>query len=115
MKDILGRLTFTPDLNSAVKDADLVIEAIVENLDAKKKLFGGIDKVSEMANTSSFKSLKLYINILVYLIEFLLFCRSPSLVPYLHQTRAQYPFLKSQPRVPENRSLLGSISSIQCR
>jgi 3-hydroxyacyl-CoA dehydrogenase len=58
VKDILGRLTFTPDLNNAVKDADLVIEAIVENLDAKKKLFGGIDKVAKAStifasNTSS--------------------------------------------------------------
>lgn len=38
-----ARLTFTTDLEEAAKEADLVIEAIIENLDAKRKLFKQLD------------------------------------------------------------------------
>jgi len=38
------RINFTPDIISSVKESDLVVEAIVENLDAKQKLFKSIDK-----------------------------------------------------------------------
>ncbi len=56
--DTLGRITGTLDKN-ALADCDLVIEAIVENLDVKKALFaelGGICEAKTIfaSNTSSF-------------------------------------------------------------
>ena len=39
------RLHFTSRLEEAAKDADLVIEAIVENLDIKRQLFAQLDKI----------------------------------------------------------------------
>jgi 3-hydroxybutyryl-CoA dehydrogenase len=41
---LLGRITFTTDL-SEVRSADLVVEAIVESLDAKKELFAQLDAI----------------------------------------------------------------------
>ena len=35
----IGRIKFTTNLEEAVGDADLVIEAVSENLDLKKKIF----------------------------------------------------------------------------
>ena len=46
ISDSLARVTMTTDTLSAVKRADLVIEAIVENLAVKQKLFKAIDEVS---------------------------------------------------------------------
>lgn len=56
--DILSRLGGSSDLRSAVKDTDLVIEAVVENMKVKHELFGSIDDVSPAhtifaSNTSS--------------------------------------------------------------
>ena len=42
----LGNLKFETDSSKAVADTDLVIEAIVENLDVKKKLFSTLDKAA---------------------------------------------------------------------
>jgi len=39
----MSRLTVTVDLVEAVKDADFVIEAIIEKLDAKRRLFTEVD------------------------------------------------------------------------
>ena len=39
-------LTFTPDMEDAVKDADYVIEAVLEVLDLKKKIFSDLDKMT---------------------------------------------------------------------
>lgn len=39
-------LSFTPDLNTAVKDADYVIEAVLEVLELKRKLFADIDEMA---------------------------------------------------------------------
>ncbi len=39
-------ITFTPSLDEAVKDADYVIEAVLEILDLKKKLFADLDKMA---------------------------------------------------------------------
>ena len=44
---VLSRIKGTVDLNEAVKDADLVIEAIVENMEIKKKLFKELDNISK--------------------------------------------------------------------
>ena len=55
--DILAHMTFTTDLNMAA-DADLVVEAAIENLDIKKSIFGELDKICKpetilASNTSS--------------------------------------------------------------
>jgi len=55
--EILGRITHTTDM-SAVADTDLVIEAIVENMDAKQSLFRDLDGICQpdtilASNTSS--------------------------------------------------------------
>lgn len=54
----MTRVSVTTDLLEAVKDADLVIEAIVENLLTKQKMFESIDLVAKTtaifaSNTSS--------------------------------------------------------------
>ncbi|MEQ2457063.1 3-hydroxybutyryl-CoA dehydrogenase [Flavonifractor hominis] len=55
--DILAHMTFTTDLNLAA-DADLVVEAAIENLDIKKSIFAELDKICKpetilASNTSS--------------------------------------------------------------
>jgi 3-hydroxybutyryl-CoA dehydrogenase len=42
--ELIGRVTFTTDLNQ-VKDADLVVEAVVEHLDVKQELFRQLDGI----------------------------------------------------------------------
>lgn len=44
-KDILERISFTPNLSEAVKNADLIIEAVYENLDLKKNIFKKLDAI----------------------------------------------------------------------
>ncbi|KAF8322627.1 hypothetical protein DL93DRAFT_1035172 [Clavulina sp. PMI_390] len=56
--EIVSRLKTTTDSVSAVAEADLVIEAIVENLDVKQKLFASLDVAAKptcifVSNTSS--------------------------------------------------------------
>ncbi|ADG07218.1 3-hydroxyacyl-CoA dehydrogenase family protein [Kyrpidia tusciae] len=41
-----SRLSWTTDLGEAVRDADYVIEAIVEKLDAKRELFARLDELA---------------------------------------------------------------------
>ncbi|MBN1636512.1 MAG: 3-hydroxyacyl-CoA dehydrogenase family protein [Deltaproteobacteria bacterium] len=58
-REILGRITFMPELKEALKDADVVIEAVLENLELKKQLFGKLDtfckpKAILASNTSQF-------------------------------------------------------------
>jgi len=58
VNSILSKINFTTDLNGSVKNTELVVEAIVENLDVKIKLFDGLDKVAQSStiftsNTSS--------------------------------------------------------------
>ena len=43
----LSRIRGTVDLNEAVKDVDLVIEAIVENMETKKELFKSVVEISK--------------------------------------------------------------------
>ncbi len=57
MNAVLGRMTFTTEL-SAFSDCDLVVEAIIENLDIKRELFAELDKICPAhtifgSNTSS--------------------------------------------------------------
>lgn len=47
VKEGMGRIVGSIDMIETVKHTDLVIEAIVENLAAKQKLFSTIDRVSE--------------------------------------------------------------------
>ena len=54
---VLSRVTGTTDLED-LRDCDLVIEAIIENLDVKKELFGSLDRITRpevilASNTSS--------------------------------------------------------------
>ena len=55
--DILAHMSFTTDLNQAA-DADLVVEAAIENLEIKKSIFSELDKICKpetilASNTSS--------------------------------------------------------------
>jgi len=43
-QELIGRVTFTTNL-SDVKDADLVVEAVVEHLDVKQELFRQLDQI----------------------------------------------------------------------
>jgi 3-hydroxybutyryl-CoA dehydrogenase len=43
-KEIRSRISFTPSMQEAVKDADYVIEAVLEILDLKRKIFADLDK-----------------------------------------------------------------------
>lgn len=45
VQDVCSRVKTTSDYKEAVKNADLIIEAIVENLEAKQQLFSSLDKV----------------------------------------------------------------------
>jgi 3-hydroxyacyl-CoA dehydrogenase len=55
---LIGQLVTTTSLNDAVSDVDLVIEAVFENMDVKKKLFRELDSIAKphtilASNTSS--------------------------------------------------------------
>ncbi len=45
MEAALGRIRFTTTLESACTDADLVVEAVFENLDLKHDIFGKLDRL----------------------------------------------------------------------
>lgn len=47
----IDRITVTTSLGLGCQDADLIIEAIYENSDAKRRLFAAIDKVSGFNST----------------------------------------------------------------
>lgn len=47
IRDTMAKITTASNYEESVRNADLVIEAIVENLDAKHKLFALIDKVKK--------------------------------------------------------------------
>ena len=61
---ISGNLTISEDVNASAAQADILIEAIIENLDAKKELFGRISKLCKSdailaTNSSNLVSSKL--------------------------------------------------------
>lgn len=43
VEDVISAISTTTDTQEAVKNADLVVEAIVENLEVKRKLFASLD------------------------------------------------------------------------
>ncbi|MDI6616432.1 MAG: 3-hydroxyacyl-CoA dehydrogenase family protein, partial [Syntrophaceae bacterium] len=45
-KEIRGRISFTPQLEEAARDADYVIEAILERLELKRKVFAQLDEIA---------------------------------------------------------------------
>jgi len=45
IEDVMSRLSFTSDLDKAAATSDLVLEAIVENVDIKRKLFSAVENV----------------------------------------------------------------------
>jgi len=56
--DTMSRLKFETDVSKVIGSTELVIEAVTENMDLKKKIFGSLDKVAPSAvifasNTSS--------------------------------------------------------------
>lgn len=58
VEDILNRVHGTIDLNEAIKEADVVIEAIIENEKLKQEVFAEIDRIAKpetvlASNTSS--------------------------------------------------------------
>lgn len=46
-EELLSRLAITSNVDEAVKDADLVIEAVIEKLEVKKDLFSRISRIVE--------------------------------------------------------------------
>jgi len=61
---VLDRISSTTDIVSAVADADIVVEAIIENLAAKVQLFESLDKLTKpecilASNTSSISITKM--------------------------------------------------------
>jgi len=44
--DILSRISFSSNLPGAAKDADLVVEAVPENIDLKKQIFKKLDEIT---------------------------------------------------------------------
>lgn len=60
----MARLTFATDLASSVTDADLIVEAVNENFELKKKIFGTLDESAPAhailaSNTSSISITKI--------------------------------------------------------
>jgi 3-hydroxybutyryl-CoA dehydrogenase len=57
-KKARGLISFTGELKDAVKDADVVIEAVLERIDLKRKIFADLDKLAPakaiLATNSSF-------------------------------------------------------------
>lgn len=57
-KQARANISFTNDMTEAAKDADVVIEAVIENLDLKLKLFAQLDEICPphtiLATNSSF-------------------------------------------------------------
>lgn len=48
VQESLARISGSTDIKETVKDTDIVIEAIVENLKVKQQLFSSIDGVSSI-------------------------------------------------------------------
>ena len=46
ISDTLSRITTTVDVSASVSEADLVVEAIIENLKIKHELFAALDKAA---------------------------------------------------------------------
>ena len=60
VEEIKQRISYTVDLPEAVRDAEIVIEAVVENLDVKREVFKQLDRLCDSSvilcsNSSSIK------------------------------------------------------------
>jgi 3-hydroxyacyl-CoA dehydrogenase, NAD binding domain len=84
VKDSLSRIDGSTSIQETAKDTDIVIEAIVEKLEVKQKLFSSIDGVSTQNRHSHTENLKKSLS-----------SRSLSLQPFLRATRLQFPSEKS--------------------
>lgn len=58
VEEVLSRLTFTTDVLASVRNSDLVVEAITEDLQLKHELLRNIDEVSYSIDLLCFLSLK---------------------------------------------------------
>ena len=59
-EEIVRKISYTTDLAEAVRDSEIVIEAVVENLDVKRKVFKQLDELCDpsvilCSNSSSIK------------------------------------------------------------
>jgi 3-hydroxyacyl-CoA dehydrogenase len=61
VQDSMSRINGSTDLSTVVKDTDIVIEAIVENLEIKQKLFASIDGVSSKCKSNYFCLINIHI------------------------------------------------------
>jgi 3-hydroxyacyl-CoA dehydrogenase len=60
IESVLSKINITTDLKAAVKDSDLIVEAIVENIEVKRKLFAEVEEAASSkallaTNTSSLR------------------------------------------------------------
>jgi 3-hydroxybutyryl-CoA dehydrogenase len=46
-KEAFSRISFVEDMETAVKDADYIIEAVPENLELKKRIFSEVDRITK--------------------------------------------------------------------
>lgn len=82
---VFKRLNGSSDLNGVVKQTDLVIEAVVENIKIKHDIFASIDKVCRASLQVSIE-LILMIRILFALDQF----RLHQIIRFLHRIRRHY-------------------------
>jgi 3-hydroxyacyl-CoA dehydrogenase len=60
IESVLSKINITTDLKAAVKDSDLIVEAIIENIEVKRKLFAEVEEAASSkallaTNTSSLR------------------------------------------------------------
>lgn len=77
VSESMSRISGSTDLSSVVKDTDIVIEAIVENLEVKQKLFSSIDGVS----SKNYSEIKSFIDLVFFRLQ----SHPQSLLATLHQ------------------------------
>ncbi|PIK46570.1 putative hydroxyacyl-coenzyme A dehydrogenase, mitochondrial [Apostichopus japonicus] len=95
VKKTIGRIKMNTNAEESVKEADLVIEAIIENLDVKRELFGRLDKAAKSVIHSRSPFLSI------------------SVPPFLRVTRHHYQSQTSPLRLREGIGLGVSIFSIR--
>lgn len=99
----MGRISGSTDLPAVVKDTDIVIEAIVENLAVKQKLFASIDEVR----------MAIIHNKIIYFIAKILY-RSPNHRQFSPATLRQFQLVKLPRAQSASIASVAFIFSIQC-